>query len=191
MSNRSEGDDVTHLLSELSRGNREVETTLIPLVYDELRRIARALMRGEGHRQALQTTALVHEAYLRLTAGKTVAWEGRTHFFAVSAKVMRRVLVDQARARNSEKRGGGLVITVDTLPLGDPRVVDAEQLLALDAALERLAALDERQSQIVEMRFFAGMTVEETAHALGISPRTVKREWQMARAWLYGELTPE
>ena len=147
LSNRSEGEDVTHLLSELSRGNRDVETTLIPLVYDELRRIARALMRGEGHRQALQTTALVHEAYLRLTAGKTVAWEGRTHFFAVSAKVMRRVLVDQARARNSEKRGGGLVITVDTLPLGDPRVVDAEQLLALDAALERLAALDERQSQ--------------------------------------------
>jgi RNA polymerase sigma factor (TIGR02999 family) len=183
--------DVTRLLGELARGNREVEAALIPLVYDELRRIARALMRGEGHRETLQTTVLVHEAYLRLTGGQPVDWESRTHFLAVSAKVMRRILVDHARARNSEKRGGGAIQMAADFPLRDPQSVEPGQLLALDAALERLAALDARQSQIVEMRFFAGMTVEETAHALNISPRTVKREWQMARAWLYGELASE
>lgn len=184
--------DVRHLLGELARGNRDVETTLMPLVYDELRRIARALMRGEAHRETLQTTALVHEAYLRLTGGRAVEWEGRTHFLAVAAKAMRRILVDHARARNAEKRGAGaIVVSTDDLPLRDPQTLEPGALLALDAALERLAALDPRQSQIVEMRFFAGMTVEETAHALGISPRTVKREWQMARAWLYGELTQE
>ena len=181
--------DVTNLLSELARGNRAVEDTLIPLVYSELRRIARALMKGERRQQTLQTTALVHEAYLRLTGGRPVAWESRTHFLAVAATVMRRILVDHARARQSDKRGGGLVVSAADLTLGDPHQSDPARLLALDAALERLAALDGRQCQIVEMRFFAGMTVEETAHALNISPRTVKREWQMARAWLYGELT--
>jgi len=105
--------------------------------------------------------------------------------------VMRQILVDHARARNSDKRGGGKVVSAETLSLRDPQSVDHESLLALDSALERLAALDERQCRIVEMRFFAGMTVEETAHAMNISPRTVKREWQMARAWLYGELAPE
>jgi RNA polymerase sigma factor (TIGR02999 family) len=183
--------DVTRLLGELARGNREVEATLIPLVYDELRRVARALMRGESRRETLQTTALVHEAYLRLTGGRQVEWESRTHFLAVAAKVMRRILVDHARARNSEKRGGGAVVSGAELMLRDPHTADSDRLLALDAALERLAALDGRQAQIVEMRFFAGMTVEETAHALGISPRTVKREWQMARAWLYGELVDQ
>lgn len=183
--------DVTRLLGELACGNREVEATLIPLVYDELRRIASALMRGEGHRETLQTTVLVHDAYLRLTGGRPVEWESRTHFLAVAAKVMRRILVDHARARNSDKRGGGAVISVGDLPLRDPQTANPEAVLALDSALERLATLDERQSQIVEMRVFAGMTVEETAHALSISPRTVKREWQMARAWLYGELMGE
>lgn len=181
--------DVTRLLGELAKGNREAEATLIPLVYDELRRIARALMRGEARRETLQTTVLVHEAYLRLTGGQSVEWESRTHFLAVAAKVMRRILVDHARARNSEKRGGGAVVFAADFPLRDPQTLDPGLLLALDSALERLAALDPRQSQIVEMRFFAGMTVEETAHALDVSPRTVKREWQMARAWLYGELT--
>jgi RNA polymerase sigma factor (TIGR02999 family) len=183
--------DVTRLLGELARGNREVEATLIPLVYDELRRIARALMRGEGHRETLQTTVLVHEAYLRLTQGKSVDWEGRAHFLAVAARAMRRILVDHARARNSEKRGAGAVVSAADFQLRDPQTIDPASLLSLDAALERLAALDPRQSQIVEMRFFAGMTVEETAHALNLSPRTVKREWQMARAWLFGELTTE
>lgn len=181
--------DVTQLLGELARGNRAVEDTLIPLVYAELRRIARALMRGERRQQTLQTTALVHEAYLRLTGGRPVAWESRAHFLAVAATVMRRILVDHARARQSDKRGGGKLVSAADLTLGDPEQSDPAKLLALDAALERLAALDQRQCQIVEMRFFAGMTVEETAHALDISPRTVKREWQMARAWLYGELT--
>jgi RNA polymerase sigma factor (TIGR02999 family) len=183
--------DVTDLIAQLASGNREVESALFPLVYDELRRIARALMRGEGRRQTLQSTVLVHEAYLRLTGGRPVEWEGRTHFMAVAAKVMRQILVDHARARNSDKRGGGKDVSAETLSLRDPQSVDHESLLALDSALERLAALDERQCRIVEMRFFAGMTVEETAHAMNISPRTVKREWQMARAWLYGELAPE
>jgi RNA polymerase sigma factor (TIGR02999 family) len=182
--------DVTRLLGELARGNREVESTLIPLVYDELRRIARALMRGEGHKETLQTTSLVHDAYLRLTGGRPVEWESRTHFLAVAAKVMRRILVDRARARNTEKRGAGMIVSAADLSLRDPQAVDPDSLLALDLALARLAAIDERQARIVEMRFFAGMTVEETAHALSISPRTVKREWQMARAWLYGELMP-
>jgi len=182
--------DVTDLLEQLAGGNREVESALFPLLYDELRRIARALMRGEGQRRTLQTTVLVHEAYLRLTSGRTVTWDSRTHFLAVAAKVMRRILVDHARARNSDKRGGGKVVSADRLTLRDPQAVDYESLLALDAALERLATFDERQARIVELRFFAGMTVEETAHAMNISPRTVKREWQMARAWLYGELMP-
>lgn len=180
---------VTRLLRELAQGNRDAEAALVPLVYNELRQIARRLMRGEAHRRTLQTTALVHEAYLRLTRSKSADWEGRTHFFAVAATVMRRVLVDHARARKSEKRGGDIV--VDGEPLSSPAAFndDAEKIIALDAALERLGQLDERQCRIVEMRFFAGMTVEETAQALSISARTVKREWQMARAWLYGELT--
>ena len=180
--------DVTRLLGELARGNRVVEATLIPLVYDELRRIAHALMRGEIHREMLQTTVLVHDAYLRLTGGQSIVWENRTHFFAVAAKAMRRILVDHARARKTEKRGGGAVISAADLPLRGPQSAEPEQLLALDAALERLAAMDARQAQIVELRFFVGMNVEETAHALDISPRTVKREWQMARLWLHHEL---
>jgi RNA polymerase sigma factor (TIGR02999 family) len=181
---------VTQLLRELANGNREAEAALVPLVYNELRRIARALLRGEAHRRTLQTTALVHEAYMRLTRNGAVAWADRTHFLAVAATVMRRVLVDHARARNSDKRGGGAVIQGGDFLVGSIAVTDdSDRILALDQALDRLAHMDPRQCRIVEMRFFAGMTVEETAHALDISPRTVKREWQMAKAWLYGELS--
>jgi RNA polymerase sigma factor (TIGR02999 family) len=180
---------VAGLLRELARGNKDAEADLMPLVYTELRRIARALMRGEAQRKTLQTTALVHEAYIRLTRGRPVDWADRTHFLAVASTVMRRVLVDQARSRNAQKRGGFAVVSSELL--GEPVALtdDADRLIALDRALERLAEVDSRQCRIVEMRFFAGMSVEETAHALDISPRTVKREWQMAKAWLYGELT--
>jgi RNA polymerase sigma factor (TIGR02999 family) len=179
---------VTGLLRELANGNRDAETALVPLVYSELRQIARRLMRRESDQHTLQTTALVHEAYLRLTRARQPDWEGRSHFFAVAATIMRRVLVDHARAKKSGKRGGASTLS-ELLDQTAVLETDSGQLLALDAALERLATFDQRQCRIVEMRFFAGMTVEEVASALNISPRTVKREWQMARAWLYGELT--
>ena len=180
--------DIGGLLDRISHGNKEAEATLIPLVYGELRRIAARLMRGEGCNHTLQTTALVHEAYLRLVRPQGTAWKDRTHFFAVAATVMRRILVDHARARKAGKRGGNAPPPLDFI---EPVVnlEEPERILAIDAALTRLAELDARQSRIVELRFFAGMTVEETAAALQISGRTVKREWQLARAWLYGELT--
>ncbi len=180
--------DVGELLERISNGNKEAEAALIPLVYGELRRIAARLMRGEGPNHTLQTTALVHEAYLRLARPQGTAWKDRAHFFAVAATIMRRILVDHARARKAEKRGGSPPLPLDLI---EPVVSleEPDQILAIDAALSRLAELDDRQSRIVELRFFAGMTVEETASALEISPRTVKREWQLARAWLYGELT--
>jgi RNA polymerase sigma factor (TIGR02999 family) len=180
---------VTRLLRKLAEGNRDAEAELVPLVYKELHRIARSLLRGEAQRKTLQTTALVHEAYLRLTRSTPVDWQDRTHFLAVAATVMRRVLVDHARARDSAKRGGGAVIAGDFMVEPAALTDDSDRVLALDRALDRLAQMDARQCRIVEMRFFAGMTVEETAAALDISPRTVKREWQMAKAWLYGELT--
>jgi len=180
--------DVGELLARISKGNKAAEATLIPLVYGELRRIAARLMRGENPNHTLQTTALVHEAYLRLARPQGTVWKDRTHFFAVAATIMRRILVDHARARKAEKRGGTPPLPLDLI---EPLVSldDPERILSIDSALSRLAELDERQSRIVELRFFAGMTVEETAAALQISPRTVKREWQLARAWLYGELT--
>jgi RNA polymerase sigma factor (TIGR02999 family) len=180
---------ITRLLQELSRGNAGAEEELIPLVYDDLRRIAARYMRREGHEHTLQATALVHEAYLRLAKPNRSGWQNRAHFFAVAARVMRRILVDAARARLSEKRGGGATPIADLLVAEPSLPVDAEQMLALNAALDRLAQIDQRQCRMVELRFFAGMTVEETAEALNISSRTVKREWQMAKAWLYGELT--
>jgi RNA polymerase sigma factor (TIGR02999 family) len=179
--------DVAVLLNEIASGSREAEAALVPLVYEELRRIARRFMRHEAPNNTLQTTALVHEAYMRLAKPQATAWKDRAHFFAVAATVMRRILVDRARARRAEKRGGGTTLPLDDF---DPAVSveDLDQILAVDGALTRLSGLDERQGRIVELRFFAGMTVEETAEALRISPRTVKREWQLARTWLYGEL---
>ena len=180
--------DVTGLLQELARGNKEAEALLIPLVYHELHGIARRLMRGENAQQSLQATALVHEAYLRLVRPQHNIWKDRTHFFAGSAKVMRNILVDEARRRTAMKRGGGITPVSDPLPPTIP-FDDLEQILAVDDALTRLQAIDPQQCRVVELRFFAGMTVEETAEALQLSPRTVKREWRMAKAWLRGELT--
>jgi RNA polymerase sigma-70 factor (ECF subfamily) len=179
--------EVTHLLLELRHGNKEAEGLLIPLVYKELRRIAAGYLRRESTDHSLQPTALVHEAYLRLTDIKEIDWLGRSHFYAVSATIMRRILVDHARAHNARKRGDGW----DAVSLNDamlPSPERAPEILALDEALDRLALLDARQAKIVELRFFAGMSEEETGNVLGVSARTVKRDWRVAKAWLFKEL---
>jgi len=181
--------DVTQLLAQMSSGHAGARAALFDLLYAELRRLAAAAMRGERRDHTLQPTALVHEAYVRLT-GPGGVFENRSHFLAVAATAMRRVLVDHARARHTQKRGGAStrleVEDLDSLPREDTEpVID---LLALDDALSRLDALDPRQGRIVELRFFGGLTVEETAAVVGVSERTVKREWQISRAWLSREL---
>jgi RNA polymerase sigma factor (TIGR02999 family) len=179
--------NVTDLLRALSQGRRDALDRLLPLVYDQLRRIAHGQMRGEHTGHTLSTTALVHEAYLRLVKIEHVQWQDRAHFFAVAARLMRRVLIDYARARLREKRGGeALRVPLDeALDLGVGR---ADDLMVLEEALTRLEALNERQCRVVECRCFAGMSVEETAVALSISPATVKRDWALSRAWLNREL---
>lgn len=179
--------EVTNLLIELRRGNRDVEERLIPLVYGELRRLAASYLRRERADHTLQPTALVHEAYLRLVEVRQVDWQSRSHFFALAAQLMRRILVDHARARRARKRGGSResINLDDVFVFASPR---SDQLLALDDALNRLGQLDVRQCKIVEMRFFGGMSEEEVAEHMGISARTVKRDWRMAKAWLYKEL---
>ena len=162
----------------------------MPLVYDELRRLAASYIRRERPGQTLQATALVHEAYVRLIGEKAQNWQNRTHFLAIAALSMRQILVQRARARHAAKRGGDPErITLDerllAAPAGNAQEVD---LVALDAALEKLAALDQRQSKVVELRYFGGLSVEEAADVLGISPATVKRDWTLARAWLKREL---
>jgi len=178
---------VTALLSELTQGRQEAAEELIPLVYDELKRLARRHMRCERQDHTLQTTALVHEAYLKLVRQKDVNWQGRSHFFGIAAQLMRRVLVDHARGHLRKKRGGAKVL----LPLNEALAFSpehSEDILNLDEALERLSKLDARQGRIVELRFFGGLSVEETAEFLNISPKTVKRDWAVAKAWLHGEL---
>jgi RNA polymerase sigma factor (TIGR02999 family) len=180
--------EVTQILGELRRGNRDAEGKLIPLVYDELRRIAARHLRREAPQHSLQPTALVHEAYLRLIKIDQIDWQSRAHFFAVSATLMRRILVDHARARQASKRGDGLdLVSFDEALFAAPE--RAPEVLALDEALNRLARLDERQSKVVEMRFFAGMSEEEASDVLGVSVRTVKRDWRVAKAWLFKELS--
>jgi RNA polymerase sigma-70 factor, ECF subfamily len=181
------GEDVTILLAELTKGNEGAASRLIPLVYAELRRLAASYMRRERSDHTLQPTALVHEAYLKLVQQRSVDWQSRAHFFGIAAQVMRRILVDHARGHLREKRGGGQ----RPVPMDEALVFAPEQsveLLKLDQALERLTKLDPRQGKIVELRFFGGLTVEQTADLLGISPKTVKRDWSMAKAWLHGEL---
>ena len=183
--------DVTLLLAELANGKKDAADQLLPLVYDELRRVARRHLRHERIGHTLQPTALVHEAYLKLVNQRDVTWRGRAHFIGVASRIMRRILVDHARKRLREKRGGGQ----ENLPLNENLVGlsdrESEELIALDAAPTGLRSLDDRQSRIVEMRYFGGLTNEETAEVLGISARTVKREWAMARAWLRSEIRPE
>jgi RNA polymerase sigma-70 factor, ECF subfamily len=180
-------EDVTLLLAELTKGNERAASQLIPLVYDELRRLAGSYMRRERRDHTLQPTALVNEAYLKLVEQRSVDWQSRAHFFGIAAQVMRRILVDHARAHMRDKRGAGQ----RAVPIHEALVFAPEQsgeLLKLDEALERLTQLDARQGKIVELRFFGGLTVEQTADLLGISPKTVKRDWSMAKAWLHGEL---
>jgi RNA polymerase sigma factor (TIGR02999 family) len=179
--------DITGILLDLKRGDKEAEGRLVPLVYLELRRIAAIHLRGEAARHSLQPTALVHEVYLRLIRIKEVDWQSRSHFFAVSATLMRRILVDHARANRAAKRGDGeRAISFDEgLFAARER---SPEVLDLDDALTRLAYLDQRQAKIVEMRFFGGLSEDEVAEVLGISSRTVKRDWRLAKAWLYKEL---
>jgi RNA polymerase sigma factor (TIGR02999 family) len=184
-----QSEDITRLLAAVSSGDRAAEEALVPIVYRQLRQIAAHYMRREAAGHTLQTTALVNEAYVKLVRPPAADWQNRTHFFAVAANIMRRILVDHARSRNSLKRGSGARSNVEIADLPALAIDDADRILALDAALSRLGAVAARQARIVELRYFAGMTVEETATALDVSPRTVKREWQLARAWLYGELT--
>jgi len=179
--------EITRLLAQMRAGDEQAQEELAPLVYDELRRLARGYMRWERSDHTLQPTALVNEAYLRLIEGAPVSWKDRTHFFAVASQLMRRILVDHARARNAEKRMGvGRKVSLDEA-LGFPEQKGVD-LLALDEALERLEERDPRQARIVEMRFFGGLSEEEIASHLGISARTVRREWSVARAWLYKEI---
>lgn len=179
----------TRLLRELSQGRRDALDDLMPVVYDELRRIAHAQLRRERPGHTLSTTAVVHEAYLRLVHIDQVEWQDRAHFFAMASRVMRRILIDYARTRKRDKRGGDAV----QVPLAealDVPVQQAEDLLALNEALERLEAASERQCRVVEYRCFGGLSVEETATVLGTSPATVKRDWAFSRAWLNRELRP-
>lgn len=180
--------EVTLLLNELKLGNKDALGRLIPLVYRELRRLADHYLRAERVGHTIQPTALVHEVYLRLVAQDHPDWKNRAHFLAVAAQAMRRVLVDYARARQTAKRAGNIVrVDVDGLEPGDELPID--EILVVDEALDRLAQLDPQQTRIVELRYFAGLTVEETAEAVGISPRTVKRDWAIASAWLRSELS--
>jgi RNA polymerase sigma factor (TIGR02999 family) len=176
---------VTELLLRWSEGDVAAREELIPLVYNELRRIARRCLASQPH-NTLESTALVHEAYMRL-AGSSIRWEDRVHFFAVAAQLMRRILVDYSRRKHAQKRGGDAV----TLLLDENLAVALEReldLIALDDALNALAAIDERQARLVELRFFTGLSIEETAHALEISPATVKREWATAKLWLLQQI---
>jgi RNA polymerase sigma factor (TIGR02999 family) len=179
--------DITELLLAWRSGDRRALDRLTPLVYDELRRIARSQLRREKSRHTLQTTGLVHEAYLRLVNHDRISWRDRLHFFGAAAGVMRRVLVDQARERLASKRGGGGVpLSLDAAPAIPDRQVD---LLAIHECLDQLSLLDERQARIVELRFFGGLSIEETAELMGTSPMTVKREWAVARAWLFRQMS--
>jgi RNA polymerase sigma-70 factor (ECF subfamily) len=180
--------DVTRLLQELKNGDAIAEGKLITAVYNELRRLASAYMRRERPDHTLQATALVHEAYFRLVDQKSVDWQNRAHFFGVAAHVMRRLLIDHARGHVRDKRGGGRTeVLLDEAALVSPQ--QSAQLLDLDFALHRLAQLDPRQAKIVELRFFAGLSVEETAWLMNISDKTVKRDWSVAKAWLHAELS--
>ena len=178
--------DVTALLGEWSGGDREALERLIPVVYGELRRLAASYLKVERPGHTLQPTALVHEAYLRLSKQRGVEWQNRSHFFAVAARMMRRILVDHARKRRASKRDAEAWF-VETVP-GASVAGRPTELLSLDRALEGLERIDPAQARVVELRFFAGLTIEETAEASGISPATVKREWQTARAWLRREM---
>lgn len=180
--------EITNLLTRLGKGDRAAESELIEAVFQQLRRLARHYMRSERSDHTLQPTALVHEAYLRLAQSGDVQWESRAHFFGTAARLMRQVLVDHARSHLAEKRGGGMgQVSLDEAFVYSNEKSD--EIVALDEALSRLAHTDPRMSKIVELKFFAGLTFEQIADVLGIADRTAKRDWNLARAWLHGELS--
>lgn len=186
--------EITALIRAWGGGDQTALDRLTPLIYNELRQIARRHMRNQGGGHALQTTALVHEAYLHLMGAKSAYWQDRAHFFAASAQIMRRILIDLARARHAQKRGGGVrpidhssPVNLDELP--SPTSDRSGELLALDEALMRLEQMDGRKAKVIELRFFGGLSVEETAEVLKLSPQTVMRDWRLARVWLARELS--
>ena len=187
---RDSSNQVTTLLVRWREGDRDALEQLMPLVYDELRRLASHYLRRERSDHTLQSTALVHEAYLRLAGQNPPEWQNRAHFFGIAARIMRQILVEHARGRATAKRGGGAFrLTLDSaIALSDNLDVD---IVELDRALTDLAELDPQQGRIVELRFFGGLTIEDTSEVLGISPATVKRDWVTARAWLYRAMTGE
>ncbi len=188
MSDNSSG-EITGMLIELTEGNHEVVDRILPFIYDELRRLAGSYLRRERPDHTLQPTALVHEAYMKLIDQKRVRWQNRAHFFGIAAQVMRRLLMDHARKHLANKRGGDAEIH----PLEEEILVvshgKSAELLALDDALERLAKMDPQKARVVELRYFGGLSIEETAEVLGVSVPTINRHWRMAKAWLYSELS--
>ncbi len=187
----AEGDktqEISQILVEWSKGGKEASDKLMPLVYDELRRQAARYLRRERPGHTLQTTALIHETYLKLIDQKNVDWQNRAHFYGIAAQAMKRILIDHAKARHREKRGGA----AENLPLDEARFVVSDEtnvdIVALDQALTRLAAFDPRQASIVDLKFFAGLSIDDIAETLEISPATVKREWNSAKAWLFSEI---
>ena len=180
--------EVTQILQDWKKGDREAPDRLLPLVYDEMRRLARIHLAKERPGHTLQPTALVNEAYLRLVDQTRVDWQNRSHFYGIAASMMRRVLIDHARAHAAEKRGGGAIrLSIDDVQV--PLEQRAADFVALDEALKRLSQFDERKSKVVEMRFFGGLNDEEIAEVLGVTTRTVLRDWKKARLWLYRELS--
>jgi RNA polymerase sigma-70 factor, ECF subfamily len=183
----SENNEVTVLLSALTRGEDGAASKLMPMVYEELRRLAGSYMRRERVDHTLQATALVNEAYLKLIEQRSVNWQSRAHFFGVCAQLMRRILIDHARGHTRDKRGGEQKkVTLDEAFVFSEE--HADELLAVDDSLNRLAKIDPRQARVVELRFFGGLNVEEAAEVLGVSPKTIKRDWSVAKAWLYADL---
>ena len=186
----AESAEITRLLREVRTGNASAESTLMEALYPDLKRIAAGYLRHERRGHTLQPTALVNEAWLQLLGQTEKNWTNRSHFFAIASRLMRRIMVDYARKKNAGKRGGGLrrVELTEALAISDDGL---EQILLIDAALNRLAAWDPRQCRVVELRFFGGLSEDEVAQVLGVASRTVKRDWKVARAWLHGELNRE
>jgi RNA polymerase sigma-70 factor, ECF subfamily len=183
--------DVTILLNRINDGDGNAPEELLPLVYGELRKLAHSYLQRERANHTLQATALVHEAYIRLVDWEKVSWQNRAHFFAVAARLMRKILVDYAREKRARKRDFGQKLSLDEAISFSNRKNAEIDLIGLDDALEKLSKFDKTQSKIVELRFFGGLTIEETAHALSISPATVKREWTVAKTWLHREISRE